>query len=151
MPYRTFSFNGTLMRHLFRLLVTIASLPGGVVQPPLWAFLVTFRGSSLGFLACRQRTVPAIDVTPITATADHGLRMAPSAVVEPRCVVNRICLSPGHDGDQMSLKGLSWAGMQAVCFCLSIVSSTVPLTWLGATVSSTPTPSRPSPAGATRP
>ena len=55
--------------------------------------------------------------------------MASSAVVEPRCVVNRFRLSLGHDGNQMSLKGLSGA---CSMLRLSIVSSTVPLTWLGA-------------------
>ena len=42
MPYRTASFDGTVMRHFFGLLLTIASLPGSVIQPTLPAFLVTF-------------------------------------------------------------------------------------------------------------
>ena len=50
MPYRTFSFDGTVMRHFFGSLLTIASLPGSVIQSTLLAFLVTFRGSALGFL-----------------------------------------------------------------------------------------------------
>lgn len=85
-----FGFAGTMMRHYFRFLGTIVSLPSGVIQPPLWTFLVTFRGSSLGFQACGQRAVNAIDVTSITATADHGLCTAPGAAVEPRSVMNRI-------------------------------------------------------------
>jgi hypothetical protein len=127
MLYRVVGFNGTIMRHLLRLLVTIASLPGSVVQPPLWAFLVTYGGSSLGFLTCRQRTGLAIDVTPITATADYCLCMASSAVVEPRCVVSRICLSLGHDSDQASLKGLSWTGMQTARFISRLHPAQFPL------------------------
>ena len=42
MPYRTVSFNGTVMRHFFVLLLTIASLSGSMIQPALPTFLVTF-------------------------------------------------------------------------------------------------------------
>ena len=50
MRYRTLGFEGTIMRHFFGLLLTVATLPGSVMQLTLPAFLVTLRSSAPGFL-----------------------------------------------------------------------------------------------------
>jgi len=99
MRYRSLGFEGTIMRHFFGLLPTIASLPGSVIQSTLMAFLVAYRRSAPGFLMRWQSTGRAVDVTPITATADLGQSMASGAVVETCGVVNQCCFSLGHDHD----------------------------------------------------
>ncbi len=102
--YRTPCFGTTLMRHFCYLSFTIAALPCSVIQPPLWTILVPFGRSSSSFPTRRQRTVVAIDVASITATANHSLSMASGAVVKSRSVLNPFWPSHGHDDESTSLE-----------------------------------------------
>ncbi len=129
--YRTPCFGTTLMRHFCYLSFTIAALPCSVIQPPLWTILVPLGRSSSSFPTRRQRTVVAIDVASITATANHSLSMASGAVVKSRSVLNPFWPSHGHDDESASLERFWRVPEPHSRHHLPVACGSVPLTWHG--------------------
>jgi hypothetical protein len=77
------------MRH-FLLSLAIAPLPLGVLKASPVSLLVAFTGRAKGVPACKiGATFRAVDIAPVTPSADHHLAVAASTVIQAGSVLHR--------------------------------------------------------------